>query len=69
MDFDPDRANRYRQLAAEARGAAALASQPYHREAYLNIAKGWASLVEHAEREVSETGQPLSAADGPRLRA
>jgi hypothetical protein len=62
MDLDPDRAARYRQLASEARRAAALSTHIQHREAYLNIAKGWTSLAEQVERELFETGE----ADAPR---
>ena len=57
MDFDQDRATRYRQLATEARRASALSKHPHHREAYVNIAKGWNSLADHVERERFETGQ------------
>jgi len=69
MDFDPDRAARYRQLANEARRAAALASHPYHREAYLNIAKGWTNLADQVERELVDTGQSPSTADGSHVPA
>jgi hypothetical protein len=67
MDFDPDRATRYRQLAAEARRAAALATHSHHREAYLNIAKGWSSLADQVERESFDTGQTESPGDRPRI--
>jgi len=69
MDGDPDRVTRYRQLATEARRAAALSSHPHHREAYANIAKGWASLADHVERELFETGQSPAIGDRTRVPA